>query len=110
MEGVSRIDQMSDFEFASEAIKFFGSARFIDMLGWSFLGALLNWDSPAELARQLEDRGLTEHSLYRTLRDLRRFGEYLESRPLPPRDNSVPVLLLRRLGSMRGFELAPTQV
>jgi hypothetical protein len=95
------IDELSPVQLFSEMIDFFGAQRTTEILGWSMIGALFIWADPAELRRTLEARGMSKAGLYRTLRDLRRFGEHLEQRELPARDTAVASYILRRLGTMQ---------
>lgn len=92
-------------------IRFFGAQRFTEIYGWCILGAIVLWENPAELRKQLEARGMTKHGLYRALRDLRRFGVAIETGAIHQgavldreneaftRDVSVGVRVMRCVGA-----------
>lgn len=103
-ESKRTIDDLGDAELFRELVAFFGSQRLIELLGWAVVGALVSGftgDSPAELRRKMEDRGFTAASFYRALRDLRRFGEYIEQRPYPSQDHTETLVIARRLSKIQ---------
>lgn len=95
------LDEMSELEVFAKLVEFFGSQRTAELLGWAFIGALVNWDNPAELRRQLEERGMTKSGLYRAMSDFRRFGEHIEQTTSPARDTTLATKYMKYFGNMR---------
>lgn len=107
---VSAIDQISDIEFFTELVKFFGAQRTTELLGWALIAMLVTWKDPVELRKEMEARGFTKSGMYRMLRDLRRFGEHIEQRPIPVRDTVVAVSILRRAGRINSLAVSPMRL
>jgi hypothetical protein len=99
------IDALSDVDLFRELVAFFGGQRVVELVGWAFLSGLVSQfvagGDPVALRGQLEDRGLTRSSLYRALRDLRRFGEHIEQKKYPAQDHAPTLHILNRLSAMR---------
>jgi len=93
-----KIDQYSDAELIAAFWSYFGG-RGVGILGWCAVGFATGADNPVELRRLLEQRGLSRSSLYQALDALRLFYEHMEGQPLPRRDASYAVRLLRRIAT-----------
>lgn len=94
-----KVDQYSDVELMAAFWKHFGG-RGVGILGWCFVGAITGADDPVTLRRELESRGLSKTALYQALDSLRSFQEDLEGQPLPRRDSTFAIHLLKRLSAV----------
>lgn len=72
--------EISDGQFLAELLTFFPSERVLQLLGWALVLVAAGVDDPRAARLKLEAQGLTKSSIYRALADLRRFGEYLETK------------------------------
>ncbi len=99
MDAPRKIDEYTDLELMGKFWLYFGT-RGVGILGWCAVGALSGSDNPVELRRRLEARGLSKSSLYYALDDLRNFREHLEGQPIPRRDSSYAIVLMRRLSAV----------
>ncbi len=95
----SQIDHYDSAQLMSAFWDHFGS-RGVGILGWCFVGMLSGADDAVVLRRELERRGLSKSALYNALEALREFGEKLEGRPLPRRDSTFALHLLKRLAQV----------
>lgn len=95
-----KISQYSDLELMSAFWAYFGGRRGVGILGWCFVGAMSGASDPGTLRQQLQDRGLSKAALYQALDALRDFQEHLEGQPLPRRDSSFAISLLKRLSAV----------
>lgn len=95
-----KIDDYSDIELMSAFWAYFGGRRGVGILGWCFVGAMSGANDPGTLRAVLERRGLSKTALYQALDALREFGEHVEGQPLPRRDSSFAIHLLKRLSSV----------
>jgi len=95
-----KISQYTDVEFMAAFWKYFGAKRGIEILGWCSVAAATAFnDSPSVLRQKLEERGLSKSALYRALDDLRSLQEHIEGQPLPRRDSSYALSLLKRISA-----------
>lgn len=93
------VEQYSDAELMAAFWAYFGH-RGVGILGWCFVGSMSGTEDAAELRVLLQQRGLSKSALYNALDVLREFREHLEGQPLPRRDSSFAINLLKRLGTV----------
>lgn len=101
---VHPIDAVPDSDLFRELVAFFGPQRVVELVGWAMIAGLVSEfvadGNPAELRRKMEERGFTYSSLYRALRDLRRFGEHIEGRSYPAQDHRPTLRVMERVSRL----------
>lgn len=95
-----KLSDYNDVDLMARFWKHFGGRRGVGILGWCFVGAMSGAEDPGTLRRELERRGLSKTALYQALDALREFQEDLEGQPLPRRDSSFAIHLLKRLSTV----------
>ncbi len=93
-----KIEQYSDVELMNAFWAYFGR-KGVGMLGWCFVCALSGETDSTAFQQRLQQRGLTKSGLYHALDAVRAFREHIEGQPLPRRDASYAMEMLRRLSS-----------
>lgn len=100
MDTPRKLDLYTDAELMSAFWAYFGGRRAVTILGWCAVGAASGAESPGELLRRLEARGLSRSALYQNLDALRDFQEHIEGQPLPRQNTSPSVSLMMRLSAI----------
>jgi hypothetical protein len=80
--GEKPVSEMSDIEIFNVAIRVFGTERFIRLVGWCTLFALVGLEDLRAAREALQERGLSRSAMYRALLDIRRLQCRLQGVPL----------------------------
>lgn len=101
---VVKIDDMSDSDFFSEFVKYFGFKRALTLCGhavvWAVNGRM---DDLASYRDLLMSQGLCRSAAYEALLDFRRFREHVEAREISHLDSVAVFGTMSKLaGSVHG--------
>lgn len=96
------VSDLSDAELMRELIAYFGTQRFVEVMGWCALAMIVSgYGDPVEFREKLKARGFHQSGMYRALADIKKFGEHYEGTQYPAQDHRPTMRIVERIGRLK---------